>query len=169
MTALGLASGIAGSYAYQLEPLWRELSVGAIFGVVIGGYLCFLRLATPLKAAAFAVLTVLAWWAAERSAIHIFAALPGEASDFLSLNGLITGVAAGLEGALLLALAGALLFPFYRRLDLGLATAVTGGVFGALMTLLDLTDSALVLFAPWQAAIAFCLALGLPKDAPTSP
>jgi len=42
---------------------------------------------------------------------------------------------------------------------------LTGGVAGALLTLIDLTDSGLVLFAPWQAAAAFCLALALPKSA----
>lgn len=38
MTALGFASGVLCSFVYQLEPLWRELSVGISFGVIIGVY-----------------------------------------------------------------------------------------------------------------------------------
>lgn len=165
MAVLGLASGVAGSFIYLLEPLWREASVGYVFGTVIAGYLFHLRLAGPLRAAAFAVLATLSWLAAERTAVVIFGRLPGP-DEFLSLKGLVTGVAAGLLGAFLLALAGALLFAFLRRPGLGLATVATGGVAGALLSLIDMADTGLVLFPPWQAAVAFCLARGLPKSAP---
>jgi len=161
MTALGLASGIAVSFVYQLEPLWRELSVGVVFGLAIGGYLLLLRLADPLRAVVYAALTVGAWFAAERTAVEVFGRLPGE-DVFLSLKGLATGILGGLLGSFLLVLAGALLFPYYRRPSLALATVATGGVAGALITLIDITDTGLVLFAPWQAAVAYCLARGLP-------
>lgn len=163
MTALGLASGIVGSFTYQLEPLWRELSVGLLFGVVVAAYLWRLGLAGPLRTSVFIALAVLAWLAAERAAIEIFNALPGAGTEFFSLKGLVSGIAAGLLGAFLLMLAGALLFPFYRRPGLGLATVATGGAAGVLLTLLDLADSGLVLFPPWQAAVAFCLGRGLPR------
>lgn len=164
MTALGLASGILVSFSYNLEQLWREASVGYVFGLVMAAYLFHLGLARPLKAVAFVGLVTLSWMAAERAAIEIFGRLPGP-DEFLSLKGLITGIAAGLFGALLLVLSGALLFSFFRGRGLGVATVLTGGVAGALLTLIDLTDSGLVLFAPWQAAAAFCLALALPKSA----
>lgn len=162
MSALGFASGLLVSFSHALEGVWREMSVGYVFGIVIAVYLFRLGLARPLKAVAFAALATLSWMAAERVAIAIFGRLPGE-DVFFTLKGLIAGVAGGLLGAFLLMLAGALLFSFYRRPGLGVATVVTGGVAGALLTLIDLADSTLVLFPPWQAAIGFCLALGLPK------
>jgi hypothetical protein len=163
MTALGLASGIAVSFVYVLEPIWRELSVGVVFGLVIAGYLLYLRLADPLRAAIYAALTVGAWFVAERTAVEVFGQLPGK-DVFFSFKGLATGLVGGLVGAFLLALAGALLFPFYRRPGLGLATLATGGAAGMLIALIDITDSGLVLFPPWQAAIAYCLARGLPPS-----
>ncbi len=161
MTALGFASGVLCAFTYQLEPLWRELSVGVIFGVVIGLYLLRLGLAGPLRAAAFAVLTVGAWVAAERAAVAIFGRLTAR-DDLFSWPGLVTGLAAGLIGAGLLVLAIAVLFPFFRDPKRCAATVLVGGAAGALMTLIDLADTGLVLFPPWQAAVAFCFALGLP-------
>ena len=161
MTGLGFASGVLCSFTYQLEPLWRELSVGVIFGVVLGFYLLHLGLAKPVRAVAFAVLVVLSWWAAERAAVVIFSRL-GETNDFLSWQGLITGVAAGTIGAGLLVLSAAILFPFLRQPRLGMMTVLVGGAAGALMVLIDVIDTGLVLFPLWQAAVAFCLARGFP-------
>lgn len=163
MTGLALASGILVSFTYQLEPLWRELSVGVVFGVVVAAHLFHLGLADPLKGVGFAVLAVAAWWLAERAAIQVFGWFDG--ADFLTWPGLAAGLAGGVVGALLLALATALLFPAFRRPDAVVPTVVVGGVLGALFCLIDLVDSGLVLFPPWQAAVAFCLGRGLLRPA----
>ncbi len=162
MAALGFASGVGCSFVYQVEPLWRELSVGVSFGVVVAVYLFHLGLAGPFRALALAVLTVLSWWAAERAAIEIFGRL-SDGGDFLSWQGLVTGVVAGIVGAALLVLSIAVLFPFFRRPRLCLATILVGGASGALLVAIDLVDSGLVLFPLWQAAFAFCFALGFPE------
>ena len=169
MTALAFASGVACAFTYALEPLWRELSVGLIFGVVVAAWLYRLRLATPAKAAGFVPVSLVAWMIAERTAIELFDRLPGETSNFLSVNGLMTGIAAGLVGSGLLFAGAALLLPCFRDRGAALATVGAGGVLGALLTLIDVTDSALVLFPPWQAGVAFCLALALPRPGATSP
>ncbi len=165
MTVLGFASGILCSFVYQIGPLWRELSVGVSFGILIGAYLFHLGLTGPIKAVAFAGLTMLSWLAAERAAIEIFDSL-GDTGDFLSWPGLVTGVSAGLIGAGLLVLAIMSLCPFFRQPRLAIATVLVGGATGALLTLTDVVDSGLVLFPIWQAAFAFCVALGFP-DAET--
>ncbi len=163
MVGLGFATGVVSAQLYQLEPLWRELSVGIAFGVVIGACLFVLRLTDPPRAAAFAVLTVAAWWLAERATIQVFGVM--DEADFLSWAGLVGGVTGGLVGAALLAAASALLFPWFRRpVLLGLSVGL-GGLLGAALALIDFTDSALILFPPWQAAIAGCLALGFPNEA----
>lgn len=163
MAALGLLTGILSSQLYQLEPLWRELSVGVVFGVVMGAGLFNFRLGTIERVAAFAVLTVVAWWLAEHATIQVFEAF--EESDFLSWAGLVGGVAGGLVGGALMVLVTAVLFPWFRAPALWGLTIGAGGLFGALMPLIDVVDSGLILFPPWQAAIAACLALGFPREA----
>ncbi len=161
MTVLGLASGILCSFVYEILPLWRELSVGVSFGILIGAYLFHLSLTGPVRAVTFAVLTVLSCLAAERAAIEIFDSL-GNTNDFLSWPGLVTGISAGLIGAGLLVLSIMALCPFFRQPRLAIATVLVGGATGALLTLTDVTDGGLVLFPIWQAAVAFCFALGFP-------
>lgn len=169
MTALGVVSGVLGTFSYELlerpydmVDLWREASVGIIFGVIIGAYLFHIGLATPIRASAFAIQSLLSWIVAERFAIQFFARLPG--NDFFgSWQWLITGVCAGLVGAAVLVLSILVLFPFFRRLGLSLVTILVGGAAGALLALADMMDSVLVLFPIWQAAFALCFALGFPK------
>jgi hypothetical protein len=43
-------------------------------------------------------------------------------------------------------------------------TVLVGAAAGALLVLIDVIDTGLVLFPLWQAAIAFCLARGLPPS-----
>ena len=162
MAALGLVTGILSSQLYQLEPLWRELSVGVVFGVVMGACLFNFRLGQIERVVAFAVLTVGAWWLAEQATIRVFNAM--EESDFLSWASLVGGIAGGLVGALLLVLASAVLFPWFRAPALWGVTIGVGGLFGALLALIDHVDTGLVLFPPWQAAMALCLALGFPRE-----
>lgn len=161
MTGLGIVSGVVGSYAYNLDDTWRELSVGLVFGLMIGAYLFVVGLATPVRAAAFALASLASWMAAERFAIWLFGVLPGD-DEFFGWQGLVTGMSAGLLGAALLVIAMSALFAFFRRPGLCLATALAGGATGALFPLLGIADSGLVLFPPWQGAFALCFALGFP-------
>ena len=166
MTALGVLSGVLCTYSYELSVLWQEASVGLIFGVIIGAYLFHIGRATPFRAAAFAVLSLASWMVAERFAIKVF-------GDFSSTNelgswqGLATGVSAGLLGALLLVLSILVLFPFFRRPGLCLATILVGGATGALLAFADVVETLFALFPPWQGAFALCFALGLPRGGPS--
>ncbi len=160
LTVLGIVTGIFSNHLYQLEPLWRELSVGVVFAVVMAAALMNLRLADPMRAGGFALLAILAWWLAERTTIQIFGWL--DEDEFLSWAGLAGGLAGGLVGAAGLVAAAALCFPWYRRRELQLLTIAVGGALGPLLMLIGPLDTGLVLFVPWQAAIGACLAFGFP-------
>ena len=97
---------------------------------------------------------------------RVFATVPRH----VSTAGFVGGLAGGLVGSAGLALGAALLFPWFRRRELWLVTIAVGGVLGLPLVLIDIVDSGLVLFPPWQAAVAACLALGLPTedDAPNA-
>ncbi len=156
LTVLGIVTGIFSNHLYQLEPLWRELSVGVVFAVVMAAALMNLRLADPVRAGGFALLAILAWWLAERTTIQVFGWL--DEDKFLSSAGL----AGGLVGAAGLVAAAAVCFPWYRQRELWLLTIAVGGALGPLLMLIEPMDTGLVLFVPWQAAVAACLAFGFP-------
>ncbi len=164
-TVLGAASGVAGAVAYgrisdptQIafpEVLW-EVSVGVIFGAVMGGALARRGSATAHQAIVFALLATLSWLAAHRFGVMV--------ATRLELDPSVVGVLAGLVGAGGIAGSLAWLFPLYRNRRAWLTIAGTGGAFGILLA----GPSAFTLFPPWQAAVGLAIAWPLWRSAQES-
>lgn len=166
MVLLGAVSGTAGNFTTDVEWLGGPLSIGIIFGVVIGAYLVMIGLATVFRAVGFALCSIATWMIAYRAAARIANALPESIDE--TMKYMIAGIIAGLVGAGLLAGAIAVLFPYFRRWRFVLRTALVGMATGALLVVLAVEDSraiGILLFAPWQAAFALCFALEFPPDA----
>jgi len=154
-TVLGAASGVVGAVVYGRvgDPtgitfpgvLW-EISVGVVFGTVMGAALLRRSAATSRTAILFALLATLSWLAAHRFAIQV--------ANTLDLWMSVVGILAGLVGAGGVAASLAWLFPLYRDRRTGLIITGTGTVFGALLA----GPSAFTLFPPWQAAVALAIA-----------
>ena len=173
LVGIGLVTGYVSSLLYEMqdlstqaydlqEGLGNKLLIGAIFsgGLCVG--MVLFRVAAPLRVAAFGLLGIGILTLAEWTAANMFGV-----ADHPLASLLIGGGAAGLVGAALVALLAALLFDWFRRPWLWVVTVVIGVLLGAALLGLALRKTA-VLFMPWQAAIAGCLALGFPVQAATS-
>ena len=169
LVGIGLVTGYVSSQFYNLqEGLGNKLLIGAIFsgGLCVG--IAIFRAAAPLRVAAFGLLGIGIFRLAEWTAANMLE-IAGKIAGDDETAFLIVGGAAGLVGAALVALLAALLFDWFRRPWLWAATVVTGVLLGAVLLGLALGEQTIaLLFMPWQAAIAGCLALGFPVQAATS-
>ncbi len=164
-TILGAASGGTGAVAYGWiddptriafpEVAW-EVSVGVIFGAVMGGALARRGPATARQAIVFALLATLSWLAAHRFGVMV--------ANRLNLGPFVVGILSGLLGAGGVAGSLAWLFPLYRNRRAWLTIAGTGGAFGMLLA----GPSGFTLFPPWQAAVGLAIAWPLWRDAQES-
>jgi hypothetical protein len=163
---LALISGIVSSFIYKGDGGLREASVGIAFAAAFGWWLVALRLAGLVRSFAFAVAAVAIWEIAHGVAIDLFDTLPGGADTSLaSWQGLVTGLAAGFVGVVGLDAAAAILIKSPRTLSSRATTIMVGAACGGLLAVAAVFESMLVLFPPWQAAVAGFMAAGLIRGA----
>ncbi|MHA1538137.1 MAG: hypothetical protein ACTSUD_11330 [Alphaproteobacteria bacterium] len=146
---VGIAKGAAFDWLLRLWP-------GIVFGAGLGCYVKRAGLAPMWSVLAFVPLVTGAWYTALWFAINGVDKL---GFPFKALWQL--GIASGLIGAGLVALAAWLLFPFFRNLKLVAGTIAVGGAAGVLLGLGVEGWRLLVLFTLWQAAIAACFGWGV--------
>jgi hypothetical protein len=168
---LGAVSGaIATGILIALPENWRiEISgflilsplsivAGLVFGILVGGLLGILGLASNGIAVLYAAASTVSYFVAVNLALILIDPLE---SIWL------TGVIAGLVGAACLTAAAALLLPVARRGRPCALMVAVGALLGALLVVPLQSDSEslvlwFALFVPWQAGYAAAFATALP-------
>lgn len=157
---VGLLSGLVSALTFSLDGSWYgPYTPGLAFGVKMGLLLVLIRLAESGRALLFAVFSVVSWYIALQFAIFfvefIDPVISGETARMV-----VTGVAAGALGAVLLGAGAAWLFPWARVRSRLVLTVALCGLSGTALAL-DWGDG-MPLFIAWQGCFALCLALGFP-------
>jgi len=163
MGALGVVSGLLSSFlpgpvlGADLLPanvaLYMVLA-GVWFGLVVGFGVFSFANRTGSAVAGTLLGTWVAWEVAANVAIQLD-------DNWLKLAGLpeptrtyITGFVAGEVGALITWAAAASFSPRLREPRAAIAIGTTGALFGLLLPLSILHETQVLLFVPWQAAVA---------------
>lgn len=155
----GITSGVLSASMFDSDVHYaRWHGPGPIYGLLIGGILYWLHVASLGRAFVFLFFSGSSFYAAMFfSYLFHFGLEDIGVPPFLhsGLNGLVSGAL----GAALLGGGTALLFPWFRRRGVFGVTVLLGGATGMLLTVF--VYSAFPLFIAWQTAFAGCLAWGI--------
>ena len=180
--ALGVATGLVSSLPSPLPDLrFDELDIlinaraiplhaGIVFGAMIGGLAWLWTNRDPAKCLLTVALVLAGWLAAINTAndvimgvtsSELFGTVEGAKASREAVGWLLGGVVAGGVGAGLTAFGMGIPASAIRRTRAWALIVATGMVFGCLLYAAAQLDTLLVLFVPWQAAVAASIALGL--------
>jgi hypothetical protein len=182
MAALGVATGLISSLPSPLPDLrFGEadilinaraipLHAGIAFGAMLAGTLWLWVSRDIGKCLLAMALTLLAWLAAINTAndvistaltSELFGTAAGAKASRELLGWLVGGVSAGAVGAGLTAFGAGIPAIAIRRTEAWALIVGTGALFGLLLYPAALLDAVILLFVPWQAAVAASIAYGL--------
>jgi hypothetical protein len=184
MAALGVATGLISSLPSPLPDLrFGEadilinaraipLHAGIAFGAMLAGALWLWVSRDIGKCLLAMALTLLAWLAAINTAndvistaltSELFGTAAGAKASRELLGWLVGGVSAGAVGAGLTAFGAGIPAIAIRRTEAWALIVGTGALFGLLLYPAALLDAVILLFVPWQAAVAASIAYGLTR------
>jgi hypothetical protein len=190
MAVLGIVTGLISSLPSPLPDIRLSdpdvlinaravpLHAGIAFGVMLAG-VAFVWVNRDISKCLLALaLTVIGWLAAANTANDVINAIQG--SDLFGmaegakasremLGWLSGGVIAGGIGAGLTAFGIGIPAVAIRRTEAWVPVVLTGAVLGLLLYPAALFDSIVVLFVPWQAAVAAVIAYGLTAPGAENP
>jgi hypothetical protein len=180
--SLGVVTGLVSSLPSPLPDLrFDELDIlinartiplhaGIVFGAMIGGLAWLWTNRDPAKCLLTVALVLAGWLAAINTAndvimgvtsSELFGTVEGAKASREAVGWLLGGVVAGGVGAGLTAFGMGIPASAIRRTRAWALIVATGMVFGCLLYAAAQLDTLLVLFVPWQAAVAASIALGL--------
>ena len=182
MAVLGVITGLISSLPSPLPDMRlsdpevlinaREvpLHAGIAFGAMIAGILWLWVTRDPTKCLLAMVLTLMGWIAAVNTANDVinavqasalFGTAAGAKANREILAWLSGGLIAGAIGAGLTAFGSGIAAIAIRRKIAWVLIVVVGALTGLLLYPAALLDSIMVLFVPWQAAVAAAIGYGL--------
>jgi hypothetical protein len=182
MAVLGVITGLISSLPSPLPDMRlsdpevlinaREvpLHAGIAFGAMIAGILWLWVTRDPIKCLLAMVLTLMGWIAAVNTANDVinavqasalFGTAAGAKANREILAWLSGGLIAGAIGAGLTAFGSGIAAIAIRRKTAWVLIVVVGALMGLLLYPAALLDSIMVLFVPWQAAVAAVIGYGL--------
>ena len=180
--ALGVGTGLVSSLPSPLPDLRFDdldilinartipLHAGIVFGALIGGLAWLWTNRAPAKCLLTVALVLAGWPAAINTAndvimgvtsSELFGTAQGAKANRQAVGWLLGGVVAGGVGAGLTAFGIGISARAIRRTRAWALIVATGMVFGCLLYAAVQLDTLLILFVPWQAAVAASVALGL--------
>lgn len=182
MAALGVVTGLIASLPSPLPDIRLSdpdvlinaravpLHAGIAFGAMLAGVLWIWVNRDIAKCLLVVALTVIAWLAAANTANDVintiqgsdlFGTAEGAKANREMLGWLSGGVIAGGVGAGLTAFGAGIPAIAIRRKEAWVLVVLVGAGFGLLLYPAALLDAIVVLFVPWQAAVAAAIAYGL--------
>ena len=180
--SLGAVTGLVSSLPSPLPDLRFDdldilinaraipLHAGIVFGAMIGGLAWLWTNRDPAKCLLTVALVLAGWLAAINTAndvimgvtsSELFGTVEGAKASREVVGWLLGGVGAGGVGAGLTAFGMGIPAQAIRRTSAWAPIVATGMVFGCLLYAAARLDTLLILFVPWQAAVAASIALGL--------
>lgn len=179
MAVLGVLSGFVSSLPSPLPDIRLTdpdllintrsvpLHAGIAFSLMLGVVLWLWVNRDLNKCLLAMVLTLVGWLAAVNTANDVidavqgsmlFGTVPGAKANREMLGGLAGGVTAGAIGAGLGAFGIGIAATAMRRTEAWVMVVITGAVAGLLLYPAAFLDAVVVLFVPWQAAVAAAIA-----------
>jgi hypothetical protein len=182
MAALGVVTALISSLPSPLPDIRLSdpdvlinaravpLHAGIAFGAMVGGVLWLWVNRDPIKCLLAMTLTLAGWLAAVNTANDVINTIQGS-SLFGTIEGakayremlgwMVGGLLAGAVGAGLTAFGTGIAATSIRRPEAWMLVVLTGAVVGLLLYPAALFDAIILLFVPWQAAVAAVIAFGL--------
>lgn len=182
MGALGVATALISSLPSPLPDIRLSdpdvlinaravpLHAGIAFGVMIAGVLWLWVNRDPTKCFLAMMLTVAGWLAAVNTANDVINTIQASslfgtaegAKAYREVLGWMTGgMLGGAVGAGLTAFGTGIAAIPIRRLEAWMLIVMVGAIAGLLLYPAALLDSIILMFVPWQAAVATAIAFGL--------
>jgi hypothetical protein len=182
MAALGLVTALISSLPSPLPDIRLSdpdilinaravpLHAGIAFGAMIAGVLWLWVNRDPAKCLLAMMMTLAGWLAAVNTANDVINAIQGSAmfgtmegaKVYREMVGWLTGgLLGGAVGAGLTAFGTGVAATAIRRPEAWMLIVVVGAIAGLLLYSAALLDAIILLFVPWQAAVATAIAYGL--------
>jgi hypothetical protein len=182
MAALGLVTALISSLPSPLPDIRLTdpdvlinaravpLHAGIAFGAMIAGTLWLWVNRDPAKCLLTMMLTLAGWLAAVNTANDVINTIQGSAlfgtiegaKFYREMVGWLTGgLLGGAVGAGLTAFGTGVVATAIRRPEAWMLIVVVGAMFGVLLYSAAVLDAVMVLFIPWQVAVATAIAYGL--------
>ena len=182
MAALGVGSALISSLPSPLPDIRltdpdvlinaraMPLHAGIAFGVMVAGVLWLWVNRDPVKCFLAMMLTLAGWLAAVNTANDVintiqasslFGTIAGAKVYREMLGWLVGGLLAGAVGGGLTAFGTGIAATAIRRPEAWMPVVIVGAIAGLLLYPAALLDAIVLLFVPWQAAVAAAIAFGL--------
>ncbi|MGV1014114.1 MAG: hypothetical protein ACOYB4_04005 [Methyloceanibacter sp.] len=182
MAGIGVLTGLISSLPSPLPALRLEepeilinaegmpLHAGIAFGAGIALMLWLWVNRDPVKCLLVMALVLAGWLVAVNTAGDVFSAfvrselfgtVPGAKANREMVGWLAAGLCGGAVGAGFTAFATGLTAQAIRRTQAWVFIMAAGSVSGLLLYPASILNAGIVLFVPWQAAVAACIAYGL--------
>jgi hypothetical protein len=182
MAVLGVVTGLISSLPSPLPDIRLSdpdvlinaravpLHAGIAFGAMVGGILWLWVNRDPTKCLLVMMLTLAGWLAGVNTANDVintiqgsalFGTIEGAKAYRETLGWMTGGLLAGAVGAGLTAFGTGIAAVPIRRPEAWMLIVLTGAIVGLLLYPAALLDSIILLFVPWQAAVAAAIGFGL--------
>jgi hypothetical protein len=182
MAALGMVTGLISSLPSPLPDIRLSdpdvlinaravpLHAGIAFGAMVAGVVWLWVNRDPVKCLLAMMLTLAGWLAAVNTANDVINTIQGSslfgtiegAKAYREMLGWMTGgLLAGAVGAGLTAFGTGIAATAIRRPEAWMLVVLTGAITGLLLYPAALLDTIVLLFVPWQAAVASAIGFGL--------
>ena len=182
MAALGMVTGLISSLPSPLPDIRLSdpdvlinaravpLHAGIAFGAMVAGVLWLWVNRDPVKCLLAIMLTLAGWLAAVNTANDVintiqesslFGTIEGAKAYREMLGWMTGGLLAGAVGAGLTAFGTGIAATAIRRFEAWMLIVLTGAIAGLLLYPAAFLDTIVLLFVPWQAAVAAAVGFGL--------
>ena len=182
MAALGMVTGLISSLPSPLPDIRLSdpdvlinaravpLHAGIAFGAMVAGVLWLWVNRDPVKCLLAIMLTLAGWLAAVNTANDVintiqesslFGTIEGAKAYREMLGWMTGGLLAGAVGAGLTAFGTGIAATAIRRPEAWMLIVLTGAIAGLLLYPAAFLDTIVLLFVPWQAAVAAAIGFGL--------